>query len=67
MFGNVGVNKMRDGARLKPMEEAPCLSCHSSHRADGFKEAKRIIAHCTVILKKYVMYVGHISASIRRT
>ena len=38
-FGQVGAIRMRDGTRLKPVNEAKYLGCYLNNRADGTRES----------------------------
>jgi hypothetical protein len=65
-FGKVGAIRMRDGTRLKPVNEAKYLGCYLNNRADGIREVKKRISECTVILKKLDLFWGHSNCSLRR-
>ena len=40
-FGDIGTVRMRDGTRMKPMDEVKYLGCQLKNRADGIKEVKK--------------------------
>ena len=43
---------MRDGTRMKPVDEVKYLGCQLNNRADGIKEVKKRVADCMVVLNK---------------
>ena len=65
-FGDIGVVRMRDGTRMKPVDEVKYLGCQLNNRADGKKEVKKRIADCMVVLKKLDIFWRHGNASLRR-
>jgi hypothetical protein len=51
-FGDIGTVRMRDGTRMKPVDEVKYWGCQLNNRADGIKEVKKRVADCMVVLEK---------------